>query len=109
MPGSIFKTMQIVFRRESQNPKLAVEIMNQEKEYLHCISSLKVPIYKRVMRIYWEHPPEGWTKLNTNGSSIGRMSVAGCGGVARDDHGVWVASFSRRIGLTNNIVANQWD
>ena len=47
-------------------------------------------------------------KLNTDGPVVGSMGVAGCGGVARDDHGGWVAGFSRRIGLTNSFVAELW-
>lgn len=69
---------QTVFRRKNQNPKLAVEIVNQAMEYMHCVSSPRMPIYKKVKRICGERPVEGWMKLNTNGSSIGNLSVAGC-------------------------------
>jgi len=70
---------QTVFRRKNQNLKLAAEIVNQVMEYMHCVSSPRMPIYKKVKRICRERPPEGWMKLNTNGSSIGNPGVAGCG------------------------------
>ena len=44
---------QVVFRRKTQNPKLAVEIVNQVTEYIHCFSSPRMPICKRVKRICW--------------------------------------------------------
>lgn len=39
------------------------------------------------MRIRWESPTEGWVKLNTDGSFVGSMGVAGYSGVARNEHG----------------------
>lgn len=56
----------------------------------------------------WEKPPSGWKKLSTNGSSIGRMERAGCGGVIRDEHGNWVAGFTRHVGATNSFAAELW-
>lgn len=51
---------------------------------------------------------EGWVKLNTDGSFVGSMGVVGCGGVARNEHGDWLARFSRCIRLTNSYVAKLW-
>lgn len=42
--------------------------------------------------------PEGWMKLNTDGSSIGNLGMAGCGGVIRDDRGCWIAGLANELG-----------
>ena len=47
-------------------------------------------------------------KLDTDGSFIGNPGMAGCGGVIRDDRGCWIAGFSKRIGITNSLVAELW-
>lgn len=47
-------------------------------------------------------------KLNSDGSFVGSMGVVGCGGVARNEHGDWLARFSRCIRLTNSYVAKLW-
>ena len=36
------------------------------------------------------------------------MERAGCGGVVRDEHGNWVAGFTRHIGATNSFAAELW-
>lgn len=56
----------------------------------------------------WERPPEGWSKLNTDGAVIGSMGLAGCGGIVRDDHGGWLVGFSRHIGIADSFVAELW-
>ena len=47
-------------------------------------------------------------KLNTDGSACGNPSVAGYRGVIRNDHGHWIAGFTRRIGATNSFIAELW-
>ena len=49
----------------------------------------------------------GW-KLNTDGSFMGSSGQVGCGGVVRDEHGGWVAGFTRHIGATSSFVAELW-
>ncbi|XP_030939536.1 uncharacterized protein LOC115964342 [Quercus lobata] len=38
----------------------------------------------------------GWKKLNTDGSVLGRLGQAGCGGVVRDDNGSWIAELDAK-------------
>lgn len=47
----------------------------------------------------------GWKKLNTNGFVIGSPGQASCGGIVRDEHGDWVAGFTRHIGATSSFAA----
>lgn len=45
------------------------------------------PIEKHIR---WERPYHGWLKLNTDGSSLGNLGIAGGDDVVRDEHGNWV-------------------
>ena len=91
-----------VFNGKPQNPRLAAEITNQTMEFMYCYSSSKIPSGSATKLVQWQKPPRGWTKLNTNGSSLGNPGVAGCGGVVWDDSGNLVAGFSRRIVITSS-------
>ena len=80
----------VVFNRKSQNPRLAAEITHQSLEFLYCVASPRGPGRSIIKRVRWERPPEGWCKLNTDGAILGNPSVAGCGGLVRDEHGGWI-------------------
>ena len=47
-------------------------------------------------------------KLNTDGSACGNPSVAGCGGVIRNECGQCILRFTRRIGATNSFIVELW-
>jgi len=106
---NIWKTINdFVFQRKRLNPQLDLLIIYQVIEFLHCIASPRVPIQKTVQRIRWEKPPAGWMKLNTDYSVCGNPSVVGCGGVIRNDRGLWIGGFSRCIEVTNSFIAELW-
>ena len=50
----------------------------------------------------------GWKKLNTDGLVLDSVGQAGCGVVVRDDHGNWIAGFTRHIGATDNFATELW-
>ena len=50
----------------------------------------------------------GWLTLNIDGSATGNSSIAGGGGLIRDENGEWVTGFARRIGSTNSFLAELW-
>ena len=50
----------------------------------------------------------GWVKLDTDGSSIDNLGLAGCGGIFRDEQGYWIKGFARKIGITNSFIAELW-
>ena len=87
---------------------MAVEIIQQTLEFMYCVSSPKGPTRSLIKRVRWERPPEGWCKLNTDGAASGNLGLAGCRGIVRDEHGGWLASFSRQIGITTSFVAELW-
>ena len=77
-------------------------------EFMYCETSPQNPVRKTSKRICWEKPLSRWKKLNTDGSSIICMERAGCGGVIRDEHGNWVAGFTRHVGATNSFAIELW-
>ncbi|KAK7291983.1 hypothetical protein RIF29_07579 [Crotalaria pallida] len=58
--------------------------------------------------IHWRKPPEGWFKMNTDGTSRGNPGLAGCGGLIRDGEGRWIIGYARRIGVTTAYKAELW-
>lgn len=56
----------------------------------------------------WEKPDIGWVKLNSDGSSRGNPSVAGSGGLIRNEKGEWICGFARRIRITTSFAAELW-
>ena len=55
--------------------------------------------------IRWNVPPDPNIKLNTDGSVIGNLGLAGAGGLLRDSSGEWISSFSLHLGLASNNMA----
>lgn len=97
-----------VFNGKNQNPDLHKEIMHQAVEFYYCVQSPRNPNHKIMRAIHWERPIAGWKKLNTDGSCLGGVDRAGCGGLVRNEQGQWVAGFSRHIGSTNSFIAELW-
>lgn len=50
-------------------------------------------------------PPDPYIKLNTDGSAIGNLGLAGAGGILRNHSGGWISSFSLHLGLASNNMA----
>ena len=99
---------QLVFNGKNPNLNLPLVINSQVVEFMHCVPSLRQPTQSVIRRVRWERPPSGWKKLNTDGSCIGNLRSSGCGGAVRDEHGEWIAGFSRYIGTSSSIVAEMW-
>ena len=97
-----------VFNRKMQNLNLVTDIQNQAVEFMCCVSPSRELSCRIVKRVHWEKPPPGWTKLNTDGAVVGNPGLVGCGGLIRDEHGTWLASFSRNIGSTTSYAVELW-
>ena len=98
----------MVFNKKNGNPSLALEIVRQALEYYHCVASPGMQTCKVLKGIRWERPPQGWMKLNTDGSANGNPGLAGCGGVIRNYAGQWVIGFSKCIDITSSFAAELW-
>ncbi|GMI86798.1 hypothetical protein HRI_002349100 [Hibiscus trionum] len=62
----------------------------------------------RGLLVRWQCPPEGWVKLNADGSVYGQHKEAAIGGVVRDSLGRWLFGFARRIGVCSVLMAELW-
>ncbi|XP_035545131.1 receptor-like protein 7 [Juglans regia] len=74
---------------------------------MDILHRLDIPVLfpkpKRVRVVKWHQPPQGWVKLNTDGSSFGNPGTSGVGGVIRDEDGRLLLAYSVPLGLgTNN-------
>ncbi|KAK2382027.1 TMV resistance protein N [Trifolium repens] len=58
-----------------------------------------------IRQIRWHPPPEGYIKVNVDGSSLGNLGNAGFGGLLRNDRGSWIHGFSGSCGRASNLVA----
>ena len=83
----------MVFNRRNRNLSLTMEIVKQAIEYYHCVASPRLQTRKVLKGIRWERLPQGWMKLNTDGSANGNPGLAGCRGVIRDDARRWIVVF----------------
>ena len=72
----------------SHEPKDVV-VRKLNRMFDTCLSAFGVaPSSQSTILVSWVHPPLGFVKLNTDGSSLGNPGVAGFGGLIRDEGGV---------------------
>ncbi|XP_075652482.1 uncharacterized protein LOC142622815 [Castanea sativa] len=99
---------QTVFNNRRNNPSLVKQIIMQAMEFIHCVSHPNSCRRLSMNQIRWERPGKGRLKLNTDGAASITLSLAGGGGLIRDELGNWVIGFSKRIGSTNSFMAEDW-
>ncbi|KAK2360500.1 Polynucleotidyl transferase, ribonuclease H superfamily protein [Trifolium repens] len=58
--------------------------------------------------VAWLPPPSGWVVLNSDGATRTNDKTAGCGGVLRDDRGMWLVGFAKALGDTTAYMAELW-
>ena len=58
--------------------------------------------------IRWYPPNEGWVKVNIDESFCRDLNFAACGGLIRDENGVWKGGFARRLGSCSVLEAELW-
>jgi hypothetical protein len=58
--------------------------------------------------VAWLRPPSGWVVLNSDGAARTNDKTAGCGGVLRDDRGMWLVGFAKALGDTTAYMAELW-
>lgn len=77
-------------------------------EYEYCVKLPKMVPDQVDKRIRWEKQEEGWFRLNSDGSSSGKPSSAGSGGLIHNGEGEWVCDYARKIGITTNFAVELW-
>jgi len=97
-----------VFKGGVLYPNVAKEILARVMEYNHCASSHTAAKRMVMKSIRWDKPSTGWKKLNTDGSLVDSLGLAGGGGVVRDDQGNWVFGSARKIGPVSSFLAELW-
>ncbi|XP_075671161.1 uncharacterized protein LOC142640761 [Castanea sativa] len=98
----------LVFQNKSAHHSLIPEILSKSSEFFHCTLSPRNAPRMTTKFIKWEKPASGWVKLNTDGSALGNLGIAGCGGLVRDKDGNWVVGFARKIGNSSSFIAEIW-
>lgn len=86
---------------------------------LHCIVNRVVKFWSSINHhstnptrtphlLSWTPLPLNWIKINTDGSIMGNLGPAGCGGLLRDSQGQWIIGFIRNIGDTTALAVELW-
>ena len=79
--------------------------MNAATKYYFLAGPVHHSRVKILQFIRWQVPPDPYIKLNTDGSAIGNLRLAGAGGLLRNSSGEWISGFSLYLGLTSNNMA----
>lgn len=95
----------VVFRNTNIQLNVGQRALRDALEFEHCAKTQNLSGNKVVKRIHWEKPEKGWAKLNSDGASSGNSGPAGCGGLIRNEKGEWKVGFAKKIGVTNNFIA----
>ncbi|KAL0001759.1 hypothetical protein SO802_015540 [Lithocarpus litseifolius] len=77
-----------------------------EMAYLGIIEKHKQT--KAKIQVRWLPPSLNWFKVNSDGSSMGNPSLAGGGGLIRNQDGEWVKGYARSIGCATSVASELW-
>lgn len=61
--------------------------------------------HKEAVKVMWEKPQIGWTKLNYDGSCKCKSGKCSIGGIFRDDKAGFVLGYAQPIGQSNSSIA----
>lgn len=96
-----------IFRKERPNQNLHEVCVQRAAEY-YTLSMTPSRVCKKQTLVRWDPPPEGFYKLNTDGSILQNPGKAGAGDLIRDYHGRWILGFGRPLGVANSLMAEGW-
>ena len=80
----------------------------QTREFLYCIADPRKGNTKIPRLVKWLKPPDGWWKLNTDGSFLGASGSAGGGGLIRDSRGQCIGGFVKNFAASSSLAAELW-
>ncbi|OMO72395.1 hypothetical protein COLO4_27635 [Corchorus olitorius] len=83
-------------------------INKSAKEFVDLSVKVDPGKLRTEVQLSWDKPPEGWVKLNTDGSWNQASNEAAFGGVIRGQCGEWLLGFSQAIGKCSIDMAELW-
>lgn len=111
--GTIFVVICWIIWKE-RNVEIFNDLKWEDRYVLSQISFLNDLIHKAFGTISREHcsrevklnaPPEGFCKINVDGSSLGNPDRSSCSGLIRNIHGQWLSGLSAFYGVTTKLNA----
>ena len=108
-----FARNQFIFQKDSNaHLYLFCRTIKLARDYayqLSLISAAKQKIPNKVIKqVKWNPAPQGWITINTDGSLMGQVASAACGGIARNHEGRFVAAWSVNIENCSITAAELW-
>jgi hypothetical protein len=88
--------------------QVAIEYVDAYKKSMLAEEQTKYGKEQQQVDISWKPPTTGWFDLNTNGAAKTGVGKTGCGGVLRNDTGMWVEGFVKGLGDTTAYMAELW-
>ena len=97
-----------IFGPHFMNSSSVQQVEMQTREFLYCIAEPRKGNTKIPRLVKWLKPPDGWWKLNTNGSFLGSSRSAGGGGLIRDSRGQCIGGFVKALAVTSSLATELW-
>jgi ribonuclease HI len=88
--------------------QVAIEYVEAYKKSMLAEEQTKYGKVQQHVEINWQAPMAGWFVLNTDGSAKIGVGKAGCGGVLRNDTGVWMEGFAKGLGDATAYMSKLW-
>jgi ribonuclease HI len=91
------------------NPwQVSLNYVNMYKISMQAEERIQHSKDKQHIDVKWLIPSPGWFVMNSDGAAKMSVRKAGCGGVLRNDIGIWVEGFSKALGDTTAYMAELW-
>lgn len=97
-----------IFAREELYNKVPNKGMCKAMEYFAILAPIKFFQSFNIVGVRWHPPPQGWFKLNTNGSMLSNPGKAGAGVLIKDSKRDWVVGSYWHIPLATRVCAGLW-
>ncbi|KAF7844864.1 reverse transcriptase [Senna tora] len=98
-----------VFENLYLPPKIAFQnALAKAVEFIHLSKTGSPNSAMIYVDLCWSPPPEGFYKLNVDGSCMGNPGLMAAAGVIRDHLGHWISGFSKFIGPGCSLAAELW-
>ncbi|KAF7816694.1 reverse transcriptase [Senna tora] len=103
-----FRNNAIFNNKDFDVPLCFRNALSKAAEFSHLAGNFGSGLVKEPVIIKWQVPPEGWWKINTDGSCHTPSYDIAAGGVIRDHSGNWILGFSKYIGGGPILCAELW-